>query len=96
MWKTKYGSITKESNMKTDKMKIQDMLKKVAERKTFLAQLQGEKKQIQKQMVEEGCKTIGEIKKEIKKEEEKVQKIEKEFQIGIENLETNYNWQVGI
>lgn len=78
--------------MKTE-MKIQEMVKKVNKRKTELAELQGEKRHIEKQIAEEGCGTIKDIEREIEKEEKQIEKIEKEIEKGIKELEEEYDWE---
>ena len=72
--------------------KIKDMLRKVASRKTEIAQLQGEEKQIEKQMKGVGCSSIEEVELEIEKEESRIENLEKEITAGISELEENYDW----
>jgi hypothetical protein len=72
--------------------KIADMIKKVAKRKTELAELRGQKTQIQKQMQEEGCETAEDIELEIAKEEKKIKKLNSEIETAVENLENDYDW----
>lgn len=73
--------------------KIKQMIKKVAARKTELAELNGEKKQLLKQLEDEGCKSTAGAEKEIKKEERKIAKLEKELTGAVEKLETDYEWE---
>ena len=72
--------------------KIQDMIKKVAKRKTELAELRGEKTQIQKQMKDEGCETLEDIEREIAKEDRKIQKLDAEIETAVTDLENDYDW----
>ena len=72
--------------------KIQDMLKKVAKRKTELAELRGEKTQILKQMQEEGCETQQDIDREISKEERKAKKLSEQIEADVAELEKDYDW----
>ena len=72
--------------------KIQDMLKKVAKRKTELAELRGEKTQIQKQMAADDCEAAEDIEREISKEERKIKKINTEIEAAVESLEADYDW----
>ena len=72
--------------------KIQDMIKKVARRKTELAELRGEKTQIQKQMKEEGCETAEDIERELTIEDRKIKKLNSEIEIVVEKLESDYDW----
>ena len=72
--------------------KIQDMIKKVAKRKTELAELRGEKTQIQKQMKDEGCETMEDIEREITKEDRKIQKLDAEIEKAVADLEKDYDW----
>ena len=72
--------------------KIQDMIKKVTKRKTELAELRGEKTQIQKQMAAEDCETAEDIEREISKEERKIKKINTEIEAAVESLEADYDW----
>jgi hypothetical protein len=75
-----------------NEQKIQDMIKKVAKRKTELAELRGEKTQIQKQMKDEGCETAEDIEREIAKEERKIKKLGDEIEKAVESLEADYDW----
>ena len=72
--------------------KIADMIKKVAKRKTELAELRGEKTQILKQMKDEGCETADDIEREISKEERKIKKLGDEIEAAVEKLESDYDW----
>jgi hypothetical protein len=72
--------------------KIQDMIEKVNKRKTELAELRGQKTQIQKQMQEEGCETADDINREILAEEKKIKKLNIEIETAVENLENDYDW----
>lgn len=72
--------------------KIQEMVRKVAKRKTEVAELRGEKTQIIKQMQEEGCETLEDIEKEITKEERKVKKLSTQIEAGVADLEKNFDW----
>jgi len=72
--------------------KIQEMIKKVAKRKTELAELKGEKNQIQKQMQAEGCETLADIEKEISKEERKIKKLSGQIEADVAALEVDYDW----
>ena len=72
--------------------KIQDMLKKVAARKTELAELRGEKTQILKQMKDEGCETQEDIDREIQKEERKIKKLTGQIEADVAALEADYDW----
>jgi len=72
--------------------KIADMLKKVNKRKTELAELRGEKTQIQKQMKDEGCETLEDLEREIAKEDRKIEKLDTEIEKAVVDLESNYDW----
>ncbi len=72
--------------------KIKAMLKKVQDRKTELAELNGEKKQLLKQLQDEGCKSIADAEKQIKKEERNVTRLEKELEVNLKALESDYDW----
>ena len=72
--------------------KIQEMVRKVAKRKTEVAELRGEKTQIIKQMQEEGCETLEDIEKEIIKEERKVKKLSTQIEAGLADLEKDFDW----
>lgn len=78
--------------MSQEERKIKNMLKKLQERKTELAELNGEKKQLMKQLESEGCATLEDIETEIEKEKEKVEKLEQQIQVGLESLEDDYDW----
>ena len=72
--------------------KIAEMVKKVAKRKTELAELRGEKTQILKQMKDEQCETLEDIEKEIAKEERKIKKLSTQIETDVASLEADYNW----
>jgi len=72
--------------------KIADMIKKVASRKTELAELRGERTQILKQMQEEGCETQEDIEREISKEERKIKKLTGGIEADVAALEADYDW----
>ncbi len=72
--------------------KIAEMIKKVAKRKTELAELRGEKTQILKQMKDEGCETAEDIEQGIAKEEKKIKKLTAEIETAVETLEADYDW----
>lgn len=72
--------------------KIKGMIKKVSTRKTELAELNGEKKQLLKQLEDEGCKSTAGAEKEIKKEERKIVKLDKQLVQVVEKLEADYEW----
>lgn len=73
--------------------KIQAMVKKVAQRKTEVAGLHGELTQITKQMQDENCETLEDIKKEIASEERKIKKLADQIEVDIAGLEKDYNWE---
>ena len=72
--------------------KIQEMVRKVAKRKTELAELRGEKTQILKQMKDEGCETLEDIEKEISKEDRKIKKLSSQIEADVASLEVDYDW----
>ena len=72
--------------------KIQEMVKKVARRKTEVASLRGELTQITKQMQDENCETLEDIKKEIVSEERKIKKLADQIEVDVAGLEKDYNW----
>lgn len=72
--------------------KIQDMIKKVAARKTELAELRGERTQILKQIQEEGCETQEDIDREIAKEERKIKKLTGQIEADVAALNADYDW----
>jgi len=73
--------------------KIQEMVKKVARRKTEVAGLYGELTQITKQMQDEKCETLEDIKKEIASEERKIKKLADQIEVDVAGLEKDYNWE---
>ena len=72
--------------------KIQDMVRKVAKRKTEVAGLRGELTQITKQMQDENCETLEDIEKEIADEERKIKKLSDQIKKDVAALEKDYNW----
>ena len=72
--------------------KIQEMVRKVAKRKTEVAGLYGELTQITKQMQDEKCKTLEDVKKEIATEERKIKKLSDQIEKDVAALEKDYNW----
>lgn len=72
--------------------KIQEMIKKVAKRKTEVAGLRGELTQITKQMQDENCETLEDIEREIADEERKIKKLSDQIEDDVTALERDYNW----
>lgn len=72
--------------------KIQEMVRKVAKRKTEVAGLRGELTQITKQMQDENCETLEDIEMEITTEERKIKKLSEQIEKDVAALEKNYNW----
>ena len=73
--------------------KIQEMVRKVAKRKTEVAGLRGELTQITKQMQDENCETLEDIKNEIASEERKIKKLADQIEVDVAGLEKDYNWE---
>jgi len=73
-------------------MTLDEMTKKLEQKKERAAELRGEKASQIKRLTEEGCKTIEEAEKEIEKEESKAGKLQKEFDKKLEQLEIEYEW----
>ena len=72
--------------------KIQEMVRKVAKRKTEVAGLRGELTQITKQMQDENCDTLEDIEREITAEERKIKKLSDQIEKDVAALEKDYNW----
>ena len=72
--------------------KIQEMVRKVAKRKTEVAGLRGELTQITKQMQDENCETLEDVEKEIATEERKIKKLSDQIEKDVAALEKDYNW----
>ena len=72
--------------------RIKEMLKKVADRKTEIAEIRGEKTAILKQMEEEGCETLEDIEEDIEKETRNLGKIDREIEKGMKELEEDFDW----
>ena len=72
--------------------KIQEMVRKVAKRKTEVAGLRGELTQITKQMQDENCETLEDIEREITVEERKIKKLSDQIEDDVAALEKDYNW----
>ena len=72
--------------------KIQEMIKKVAKRKTEVAGLRGELTQITKQMQDENCEALEDIEREITIEERKIKKLSDQIEKDVAALEKDYNW----
>ena len=72
--------------------KIQEMVRKVAKRKTEVAGLHGELTQITKQMQDENCETLEDIEREITAEERKIKKLSDQIEKDVAALEKDYNW----
>lgn len=79
--------------MSQEERKVKEMIKKLQSRKTELAELSGERKQIMKQLASEGCETLEDIESEIEKEKKKTVKLEEQVRAGLEELEADYDWE---
>lgn len=78
--------------MSQEERKTNVMIKKLQSRKTELAELSGERKQLAKQMAAEGCETLADIDSEIVKEKDKGKRLEEQVKAGLEELENDYDW----
>lgn len=79
--------------MSQEERQVKNMMKKLQSRKTELAELSGERKQLAKQMAAEECETLADIDSEIVKEKDKDERLNKQVKAELEKLENDYDWE---